>query len=608
MTPSAADAIVMESLKPIASPDSRIHRAVAEPARKSKVITRDIGKLTEVLNMPLDVFYEITSHLFPIDIIQLSRASRELRNMLLSPSSRHIWVAARKNITPPMPDCSPDISEPFYAHLVFERTCDACGVNQSVNVDYGIPARLCGACWKANVRNGGHLARQCGFKPKKDAGEMFNLLPVAVGPSLEWFAQPKQVLTQTLTDKYYGLEFVAVAKQYHELRDGADQQALQKFVDDRKTLALRRVNFNIAVMRWDRDRNDIKHKEKQLLEKERVEAIEEKLRELGYNRSDFPYYDYEFQQLLHQPRKLTPQIWKRIYPKLVEFLDAERAKRQEEEFKHKWRKRRDQFENHYQAFLQADRDTNTEKRILPGFEDGLRLSRDILTATEWDVDVTQEEFMAFDSAVLAYADEYRDKAMLALASRAQKSNPFRAASEVASDKANTRKGKGKQKGSASLNVDPTLDTEAALKILDAPGSFFICGVRTLDRCFGLKSWIGLLEHWQDCHGDTVWALEDDLSKIIVHPGFEPTIVGVARALGLPEDATLSAMETKITKGRVTCTCGENEDLLSHRELARYQLFDRLMRHVSNSARNSEQPEHCFTFESAKRPANGTAPA
>lgn len=68
-------------------------------------------------------------------------------------------------------------------------------MNQSVNVDYAIPGRFCGPCWKTkyvacsnvfdeliridpmgSTRNGGKLAREAGLGKKP---EVFNLLPKA---------------------------------------------------------------------------------------------------------------------------------------------------------------------------------------------------------------------------------------------------------------------------------------------------------------------------------------------------------------------------------------------------------------------------------------------
>ncbi|KAI0781352.1 hypothetical protein BD413DRAFT_28074 [Trametes elegans] len=151
----------MIMLKPKISSASHIHNPISrcvrkvqqgdDPKGKKKTLNRgDVSPSPETMIQYTEILSsQIASHLAPLDILQLARCSKDLRVMLLARDSRHTWQAARKNILPPMPDCPEHMSEACYAHLLFERICDACGVNQSVNVDYAIPARFCRPCWKA---------------------------------------------------------------------------------------------------------------------------------------------------------------------------------------------------------------------------------------------------------------------------------------------------------------------------------------------------------------------------------------------------------------------------------------------------------------------------
>lgn len=105
---------------------------------------RNVGKLMQVMNLPVDVFLEvciikcllplrtlmqylsheqIASHLQPLDVLHLSRVSIELRETLMSRKMRSIWVAARNGMDPRMPECPEGLSEPRYASLVFETQC-----------------------------------------------------------------------------------------------------------------------------------------------------------------------------------------------------------------------------------------------------------------------------------------------------------------------------------------------------------------------------------------------------------------------------------------------------------------------------------------------------
>ncbi|KAF5330282.1 hypothetical protein D9619_006077 [Psilocybe cf. subviscida] len=90
------------------------------PAAKRRQGNR--GLLKDVVDMPLDIVYEIFGKLSPGDLLTLSQTSKDLRNILLSKSSASIWKEARGNV-PGLPDCPPDLSEPQHANLCFMKHC-----------------------------------------------------------------------------------------------------------------------------------------------------------------------------------------------------------------------------------------------------------------------------------------------------------------------------------------------------------------------------------------------------------------------------------------------------------------------------------------------------
>lgn len=100
------------------------------PLAENLVPVHDIGTLEKLIDIFMDIFSEVASYLSPVDLLQLSRASRKLRNLLLSRQSKHIWKASRDAIE--MPPCPDDLSEPRYASLVFETNCDVGKVVQVV--------------------------------------------------------------------------------------------------------------------------------------------------------------------------------------------------------------------------------------------------------------------------------------------------------------------------------------------------------------------------------------------------------------------------------------------------------------------------------------------
>ncbi|KAF8186716.1 hypothetical protein BJ912DRAFT_852021 [Pholiota molesta] len=108
-----------------------------------------LGRLSGLLALPLDIFFEITSHLHPLDLLRLSRASRHFARMFLRTDNRHAWLAARRTVKG-LPDCPSDLSEARYAHLLFESICSGCG-KIGRRLLFNLRVRFCASCYKANV-------------------------------------------------------------------------------------------------------------------------------------------------------------------------------------------------------------------------------------------------------------------------------------------------------------------------------------------------------------------------------------------------------------------------------------------------------------------------
>ncbi|KAJ3513621.1 hypothetical protein NLJ89_g2851 [Agrocybe chaxingu] len=80
------------------------------------------GKLRHFVDLPLDIVYEIISHMRPIDLLNLSRASKDFRAFFLSRDTAVFWrrVFSRLGDVPPCPE---DLNEPQYASLLFDKFC-----------------------------------------------------------------------------------------------------------------------------------------------------------------------------------------------------------------------------------------------------------------------------------------------------------------------------------------------------------------------------------------------------------------------------------------------------------------------------------------------------
>ncbi|KAJ3897657.1 hypothetical protein F5879DRAFT_774727, partial [Lentinula edodes] len=89
----------------------------------------------------------ILCHLDPGDLLRLSRASKGLRNILLSKTSESIWRVARENFIPGLPPLPTDLNEPQYARLFFDMSCYVCNNHRRCdNVLWRLRIRCCLNC------------------------------------------------------------------------------------------------------------------------------------------------------------------------------------------------------------------------------------------------------------------------------------------------------------------------------------------------------------------------------------------------------------------------------------------------------------------------------
>ncbi|KAF8907452.1 hypothetical protein CPB85DRAFT_1391918 [Mucidula mucida] len=135
--------------------------AVQEAPSQRKRVRGKRGILQKMTDTPLDVLFEIFSYLDPIDLLRISRTTKDLRQLLMSKSSAFIWERARLATQgiPPKPD---DLNDPQYINLLFDRHCHECGNGFTQSVQWEVRLRLCKYCLESNAimtANVEHLAR-----------------------------------------------------------------------------------------------------------------------------------------------------------------------------------------------------------------------------------------------------------------------------------------------------------------------------------------------------------------------------------------------------------------------------------------------------------------
>lgn len=66
---------------------------------------------------------QIASHSHPLDLLHISRTSKQLRSVILSRKSRFVWTASLASVEG-LPPCPEGMSESAYSALLFDRVCN----------------------------------------------------------------------------------------------------------------------------------------------------------------------------------------------------------------------------------------------------------------------------------------------------------------------------------------------------------------------------------------------------------------------------------------------------------------------------------------------------
>ncbi|KAL5501359.1 hypothetical protein ACEPAH_8619 [Sanghuangporus vaninii] len=324
-------AIRMNSL--IIGPSSKgvLARADATPvASKKKIRVRksDLGKISRMMELSVEVFCEIASCLTPLDLLRLSRTSRTLRDFFLSRSSRAIWIASIMAIG--MPPCPSDMSEPQYANLYFEKECHACDARIETRMDFH-HIRLCKGCSDVNFVQGKKLVKENFDLKIGQMYEIYTLLPWKNMRHTDISDRHAKITPGIENHHFLKYDFLEVVKAYLETRPNSNER--KTFVERRhqlirETVPVKELFLNLKkIKNWQRKRSFDRQESEYQACSRRQAQIREKLCSLGYSNDDIDSLSLagggigdEWCRIVYQPRELTDRIWKSIRPKLEELF------------------------------------------------------------------------------------------------------------------------------------------------------------------------------------------------------------------------------------------------------------------------------------------------
>ncbi|KAI0333537.1 hypothetical protein GY45DRAFT_1432269 [Cubamyces sp. BRFM 1775] len=276
---------------------------------------RDLSRLVD---MPLDILFEIFGHLHPYDLLQLSRTTKALRSVLMRPSAVTIWRNARQNVDD-LPDCPDDLTEPAYANLLFDQHCHFCVKARVMNVLWTLRCRACKACLKEHFTT------------------LFDVL-VAVRQRIPIAAQNPMISTSTMVPMEYVNNKLLIPKTVAEELCASveackgDPEALKKLDQERShAVTVLKANADIMVD-WQARQAQQRTMDLIDLRCRRRKQIIDRLCELGYG-EDLKWMTFERVEqflehpLVKQPKELTDRIWNNIKDAMVAFAQESRVER-----------------------------------------------------------------------------------------------------------------------------------------------------------------------------------------------------------------------------------------------------------------------------------------
>ncbi|GJE93534.1 F-box protein [Phanerochaete sordida] len=544
---------------------------VAKPKRATR--RGNTGKLARLLEMPVDIWFEIVSHLTPKELLHLTWTSRHFREMFMDKRQKHLWAAARYNAR--VPDPPPHISEPFLAAVLYSSFCQACG-NRGQKYDLGLVQRFCGGCWKLNMKLGFVCQREYDFKWDDPFLQYVPSSKTRSPSSNESGEQNEEY------GEYFVPEFEWMLERYRHYEETGKKEKLKAFVEERKLHVKTMREFTKGLRHWEA----YKKNAKQALEDAMEDGVKRKLIEMGYKETDIPAFQYggnprwcEWREIVRQPRDLTDRIWKNMMPRLLELLEEEQPYQEEREREDRRREREEETCIAYRELLP---NAPVEDGPFPRVSAALRLPEIHRLMREDDarIPMTEERLRTALPALRSAAREQKAKLVeLAWAHFAALSQP-----------------EGAAPGAESAGAEP-----AVMKLKGVPediehGSEAILELATaLFRCH-------LCFNYRDQRlpgvGDAMYSITElakhvhtDHAREVSFPGKSEVDSAVARkvlhALGLPEDIRHAELT-----GKIVCKCATFKHPSTFAELVTHIMRENSAYHAAVYCRSASAcPAH-----------------
>ncbi|THU86281.1 hypothetical protein K435DRAFT_970358 [Dendrothele bispora CBS 962.96] len=347
-----------------------------------------------VTEMPLDVIFEIFAHLRPLDILRLSRTSRDLHNLLTSRSSEHVWRNARLNVEglPPLPT---DLNEIQYAKLMFDTICQVCG-NHCYTVFWDCRVRCCKKCVHEVLLPEHMLYREhCRTMQSSDFYRYIVYVP-----------HDRTRMKRGMEELFSSSTFKSISDDYRKsvkvLNDAGervtDAQKLAAWKLPMNTKRTEHQHYTRLCEQWSKGQRNSREDELREIRQQRRSQIENRLIELGWGpelerlRQENGSDSFWNHKLIRQSKLLTDRLWDQITPTIFELLQPVRDRRLRVERINALKARYEALKRCYDIYIFQQK--NLKKSGFPPFGDVIEchIGYDIIFNTPYEQPLSEDAF------------------------------------------------------------------------------------------------------------------------------------------------------------------------------------------------------------------------
>ncbi|PPQ99540.1 hypothetical protein CVT24_005330 [Panaeolus cyanescens] len=311
-----------DTIEDVKSSDETAPRKQASASKRStkskttNVTGRRAGKLANMSDMPIDVLFEIFSHLHPYDLLKLARTTKDYRKLLLDRHSVTLWKAACQNLDG-LPEPFEGMCLPAWVNLLFYPHCHYCS-RVAHTIEWTFQIRICSHCTPNYL---GKTRAYYYMVPSKlsNLPFPFRVIHENMIPSRHSNNHREILYLQSEQD--------AVCAEYEKLE--TDDERLQ-FIAKKKAHVQKIKEHVLLCREWEKKQSSHREHELQTLRDERLSAIKEKLKELGWEQDLNGIRNPDSlakHKLVNKPQRLTERIWSNIKSEVIAYMEKMREKR-----------------------------------------------------------------------------------------------------------------------------------------------------------------------------------------------------------------------------------------------------------------------------------------